>query len=91
MYHEAAHLQFTIGKAGQTAPTGLKAVNTSKTGASDGAIENLTTAMEYSTDEIHWTKVTDGTKINQLTAGDYFVRYAETGNYLAIWLLHLQR
>lgn len=83
VYHEAAHLQFTIGKAGQTAPTGLKAVNTSKTGASDGAIENLTTAMEYSTDEIHWTKVTDGTKINQLAAGDYFVRYAETGNYLA--------
>lgn len=83
VYHEAAHLQFTIGKAGQAAPTGLKAVNTSKTGASDGAIENLTTAMEYSTDEIHWTKVTDGTKINQLTVGDYFVRYAETGNYLA--------
>ena len=83
VYHEAAHLQFTIGKAGQAAPTGLKAVNISKTGASDGAIENLTTAMEYSTDEIHWTKVTDGTKINQLTAGDYFVRYAETGNYLA--------
>lgn len=66
VYHEAAHLQFTIEKAGQAAPTGLKAVNTSKTGASDGAIENLTTAMEYSTDEIHWTKVTDGTKINQL-------------------------
>lgn len=83
VYHETAHLQFTIGKAGQAAPTGLKAVNTSKTGASDGAIENLTTAMEYSTDEIHWTKVTDGTKIKQLTAGDYFVRYAETGNYLA--------
>ena len=83
VYHEVAHLQFTIGKAGQAAPTGLKAVNTSKTGGSDGAIENLTTAMEYSTDEIHWTKVTDGTKINQLTAGDYFVRYAETGNYLA--------
>ena len=83
VYHETAHLQFTIGKEGQAAPTGLKAVNTSKTGASDGAIENLTTAMEYSTDEIHWTKVTDGTKINQLTAGDYFVRYAETGNYLA--------
>lgn len=83
VYHEAAHLQFTIGKAGQAAPTGLKAVNISKTGASDGAIENLTTAMEYSTDEIHWIKVTDGTKINQLTAGDYFVRYAETGNYLA--------
>lgn len=83
MYHEAAHLQFTIEKAGQAAPTGLQAVNTSKTGASDGAIENLTTAMEYSTDEIHWTKVTDGTKISQLAAGDYFVRYAETGNYLA--------
>lgn len=83
VYHEAAHLQFTIGKADQAAPTGLKAVNTSKTGASDGAIENLTTAMEYSTDEIHWTKVTDGTKISQLVAGDYFVRYAETGNYLA--------
>lgn len=83
VYHEAAHLQFTIEKAGQAAPTGLKAVNTSKTGASDGAIENLTTAMEYSTDEIHWTKVTDGTKVSGLAAGDYFVRYAETGNYLA--------
>ncbi len=83
VYHEAAHLQFTIEKAGQAAPTGLKAVNTSKTGASDGAIENLTTAMEYSTDKIHWTKVTDGTKISRLVAGDYFVRYAETGNYLA--------
>ncbi len=83
IYHDAVQLQFTIEKAEQAAPTGLTAVNVSKTGASDGAIENLTTAMEYSTDEIHWTKVTDGTKISGLTVGDYYVRYAESENYLA--------
>lgn len=83
IYHDAVQLQFTIEKAEQAAPTGLTAVNVSKAGASDGAIENLTTAMEYSTDEIHWTKVTDGTKVSGLTTGDYYVRYAETENYLA--------
>ena len=83
IYHDAVQLQFTIEKAEQAAPTGLTAVNASKAGASDGTIENLTTAMEYSTDEIHWTKVTDGTKVSGLTAGDYYVRYAETENYLA--------
>lgn len=39
--------------------------------------------MEYSTDEVHWVSVTSGTMVSGLAAGNYYVRYAETENYLA--------
>lgn len=83
IYHEAAQVPFTIAKASQAAPTGLVAVNASKSGTQDGAIENVTTAMEYSIDEVNWISVPSGTKVSGLAAGNYYVRYAETGNYLA--------
>ena len=83
IYHETAQVPFTIAKASQAAPTGLVAVNAGKSGAQDGAIENVTTAMEYSIDEVNWISVPSGTKVSGLAAGNYYVRYAETGNYLA--------
>lgn len=83
IYHEAAQVSFTIAKASQAAPTGLVAVNASKSGTRDGAIENVTTAMEYSMDEVNWISVPSGTKVSGLAAGNYYVRYAGTGNYLA--------
>lgn len=83
VYHDATQVRFTIEKASQAAPTGLVAVNASKSGVNDGAIENLTTAMEYSTDEVNWIRVTADAKVSGLAAGDYYVRYAETENYLA--------
>ena len=83
IYHEVAQVPFTIAKASQAAPTGLVAVNAGKSGAQDGAIENVTTAMEYSIDEVNWISVPSGTKVSGLAAGNYYVRYAETGNYLA--------
>ena len=83
IYHDSAQVHFTIEKAVQTAPAGLTAVNVSKSGAKDGAIEKLTTAMEYSTDEVNWISVTAGTTVSGLAAGNYYVRYAETENYQA--------
>lgn len=83
IYHETAQVPFTIAKASQAAPTGLVAVNAGKSGAQDGAIENVTTTMEYSIDEVNWISVPSGTKVSGLAAGNYYVRYAETGNYLA--------
>lgn len=80
IYHETAQVPFTIAKASQAAPTGLVVVNASKSGAQDGAIENVTTAMEYSIDEVNWISVPSGTKVSGLAAGNYYVRYAETGN-----------
>ena len=83
IYHDSAQVRFTIEKAAQAAPAGLTAVNVSKSGAKDGAIEKLTTAMEYSTDEVNWISVPAGTTVSGLAAGNYYVRYAVTENYLA--------
>ena len=83
IYHDVAQVHFTIEKAAQAAPAGLTAVNVSKSGAKDGAIEKLTMAMEYSTDEVNWISVTAGTTVSGLAAGNYYVRYAETENYQA--------
>lgn len=82
-YHGSVQLPFTIEKANQAAPAGILAINVSKSGMQDGAIENLSTAMEYSTDGINWITVASGTRMNELAAGDYYVRYAATENYLA--------
>lgn len=83
IYHDETQVQFKIEKAAKAAPARLTAINVSKAGAKDGAIDKLTTAMEYSTDEVHWVSVTSGTMVSGLAAGNYYVRYAETENYLA--------
>lgn len=83
IYHDETQVQFKIEKAAKAAPARLTAINVSKAGAKDGAIDKLTTAMEYSTDEVHWVSITSGTMVSGLAAGNYYVRYAETENYLA--------
>lgn len=73
-------LTFTIEKATQSAPTLGKTDETVKDKA-DGKITGLTTAMEYSTDGIQFTAVTDPNM--QFPAGSYSVRYAETATHHA--------
>lgn len=81
-YHGTASKQFVIKKASQNAPTGLTGVDESVAGQKDGAIQNVTTDMEYSRNGKKWKKVT-GDTIEGLKAGTYYVRFAEKENYLA--------
>lgn len=82
VYHGIFSKTFIIQKAARKAPTGLTTVSESVIGSKNGIIANVDTTMEYSTDNINWIKVTD-TKITGLSSGVYYVRYAETDNYLA--------
>ncbi|MEE8836578.1 MAG: hypothetical protein SOH80_06325 [Eubacteriales bacterium] len=72
----------TVGKADQTAPTGLTATKASSNSAADGKISGVTSAMEYQIDGASaWTAVGENkTEITDLAAGTYKVRYAETAN-----------
>ncbi len=79
-YHDDISRTFAIGKAERMAPEGLNAGNASSAGSRDGYISGVTDEMEYSIDKVNWTAVT-GNIINGLEAGDYYVRYAESGNY----------
>lgn len=80
-YHGTQTVKYEIQKAQQAAPTGLS-VRKATEGKTDGVIQNVTTAMEYTRDQTSWTGVA-GTTITGLGAGDYYVRYAETQNYYA--------
>ena len=73
-------VSFTIGKAEQSAPIPGKR-NETVLGKADGAITSLTYDMEYSTDGVSYTPVTDRDML--LGAGTYYVRYAENDNYHA--------
>ena len=69
-----------VAKAyGPAAPKNLVAVNTSKAGAKDGKIKNVTTAMEYATN-VKFTnaKSCTGTTITGLAKGTYYVRVKAT-------------
>jgi endoglucanase len=68
----------TITAVGQTAPTGLTAVNQSAAGVNNGAISGATSAMEFrlSTDVVY-TAATETSVIN-LAPGEYHVRFAAT-------------
>ena len=70
---------------GSAAPSNLKAVNCSKSGAKDGSIENVSFDMEYSTDCTFKTNVNKctGSKITGLSKGTYYVRYSETSTQYA--------
>lgn len=65
-------------------PTGLSAAAPSVYGASDGKLTGTTAEMEYSADE-DFTSPTACTanETTGLTAGDYYVRIAESTNYKA--------
>lgn len=71
---------FTIAKADRPAPTGLTPTDETVADKNDGVISNVTTEMQYSTDQTNWKNVT-GATLTGLADGDYYVRYAETANY----------
>ena len=74
---------WSIGKAPQEAPNGLIGVAPTTEGGSDGKISGVTDKMEYRmADESIYTTCS-GTEIENLSAGNYFVRYAEDNNHFA--------
>ena len=80
---DAVTTAWSIGKATQEAPAGLNGVAPSAEGGSDGKISGVTDKMEYRmADESSYTACS-GTEIDNLSAGNYFVRYAEDNNHFA--------
>ena len=74
---------WSIGKATQEAPNGLIGVAPTTEGGSDGKISGVGATMEYRAEsEITYTACT-GIEIENLPAGNYFVRYAEDNNHFA--------
>ena len=80
---DAATAQWRIERAEQEAPDGLQGVGPTTEGGSDGKIIGTDTSMEYrAAAEASYTACT-GNEIENLTAGSYFVRYAEDRNHFA--------
>ena len=78
-----ATAQFSIEKAGQSAPEGIDTVKSTLKENADGKITNVTDAMEYRAEGEAEYKAIEGTEIADLLAGTYYVRYKETENYSA--------
>ena len=80
---DAVTAAWSIGKATQEAPIGLIGVAPTTKGGSDGKITGVGATMEYRAEsEITYTACT-GIEIENLPAGNYFVRYAEDNNHFA--------
>ena len=80
---EAVTAAWSIGKATQEAPNGLIGVAPTTVGGSDGKITGVDATMEYRAEsETIYTACT-GIEIENLSAGNYFVRYAEDNNHFA--------
>ena len=84
---DAVTAAWSIGKATQEAPTGLIGVAPSTEDGSDGKISGVTDKMEYRMEadgraDGSYTPCS-GTEIDNLSAGNYFVRYAEDNNHFA--------
>ena len=74
---------WSIGKATQEAPNGLIGVAPTTEGGNDGKITGVDATMEYRAEsETIYTACT-GIEIENLPAGNYFVRYAEDHNHFA--------
>ena len=74
---------WSIGKATQEAPNGLIGVAPTTEGGSDGKITGVDATMEYRAEsETIYTTCTC-IEIENLPAGNYFVRYAEDHNHFA--------
>ena len=74
---------WSIGKATQEAPNGLIGVAPTTEGGSDVKITGVDATMEYRAEsETIYTTCT-GIEIENLPAGNYFVRYAEDHNHFA--------
>ena len=80
---DAVTAAWSIGKATQEAPTGLIGVAPTTEGGSDGKISVVTEKMEYRMEADGSYTPCSGTEIDNLSAGNYFVRYAEDNNHFA--------
>ena len=80
---DAVTAAWSIGKATQEAPTGLSSVPPTTVGGSDGKISDVTDKMEYRMAGERSYTACSGTEIDNLSAGNYFVRYAEDHNHFA--------
>lgn len=79
----AKEYTFTIAKATKAAPEGVTATAETIYKLADGKITGVDNTMEYSADNgVTWTAI-KGSKLEDLKAGEYQVRYAESENYLA--------
>ena len=74
---------WSIGKATQEAPNGLIGVAPTTEGGGDGKISGVTDKMEYRMADKSIYTACSGTEIENLSAGNYFVRYAEDNNHFA--------
>ena len=79
---DAVTAEWKIGKATQKAPTDLTGTAPTTDGGSDGKISGVTDKMEYRVAGGSYTACS-GTEIENLPAGNYFVRYAEDNNHFA--------
>ena len=80
---DAVTAAWSIGKATQEAPNGLIGVAPTTEGGSDGKISGVTDKMEYRMADGSIYTACSGTEIENLSAGNYFVRYAEDNNHFA--------
>ena len=80
---EAVTAAWSIGKATQEAPDGLSSVAPTTEGGGDGKITGVTDKMEYRMAGESSYTACGGTEIENLSAGNYFVRYAEDNNHFA--------
>ena len=80
---DAVTAAWSIGKATQEAPNGLIGVAPTTEGGSDGKITGVTDKMEYRMAGESSYTACSGTEIENLSAGNYFVRYAEDNNHFA--------
>ena len=74
---------WSIGKATQKAPIGLTGSAPTTEGGGDGKITGATDKMEYRMASESIYTACSGTEIENLSAGNYFVRYAEDNNHFA--------
>ena len=80
---EAVTAAWSISKVTQEAPNGLAGVAPTTEGGSDGRITGVTDKMEYRMADDSSYTACGGTEIENLSAGNYFVRYAEDNNHFA--------
>ena len=80
---DAVTAAWSIGKATQEAPNGLIGVAPTTEGGSDGKISGVTDKMEYRMEAEGSYTPCSGTEIENLSAGNYFVRYAGDHNHFA--------
>ena len=80
---DAVTAAWSIGKATQEAPNGLTGVAPTTEGGSDGKITGVDATMEYRVESETFYTACTGIEIENLPAGNYFVRYAEDNNHFA--------